>query len=205
MKIFQFRGEGQHLRLTSSKWLALVLALVVVTFQVGIAFAHAHLQSSTILPDATITAVPTTLTLTFGENTSITQSKLQVLDASGKQVDKGDLKVVGATTSVSLGTLTNGKYTVNFRSFTENDNGIVAGNFNFTLAIGGTAVAGTIDGVQESESIAPGVPNTGMGYRSTLSNTPTNNFNLWLGVGLLAALAATIGLVWLKRANRSRG
>lgn len=134
----------------------------------GVAFAHAHLKTATILPDATITAAPATLTLTFTEETSPTETKLSVADASGKQVDKGDLKVDGANATVSLNTLADGKYTVTFRSFTEDDSGIINGTYTFTVASSGAAAAGDASKASQEESggddAAPAVPATGQGY-----------------------------------------
>ncbi|MBN9392243.1 MAG: copper resistance protein CopC [Chloroflexi bacterium] len=132
----------------------------------GVAFAHAHLKTATILPDATITAAPATLTLTFTEETSPTETKLSVADASGKQVDKGDLKVDGANATVSLNTLPDGKYTVTFRSFTEDDSGIINGSYTFTVASGGSAAAGDASKATQQESVgetAPAAPATGEG------------------------------------------
>ena len=130
--------------------LGAVLALVLA--ESGVAFAHARLKSATILPDAVITSVPAALTLTFTEESSPTQTKLQVLDASGKAVDKGDLKVDGANATVSLGTLADGKYTVKFRSFTEEDSAIVEGSYSFTVAKSGTAASGDAGKAAQAES-----------------------------------------------------
>lgn len=154
--------------------LLLFAVMALVLAQSGVAFAHAHLKSATILPDAVVTSAPTTLTLTFTEDTSPTQTRLQVLDASGKAVDKGDLKVDGANATVSLGTLADGKYTVKFRSFTEDDSGIIDGSFNFTVAKGSAAVAGDAAKATQEESggdNAPtGAPATGQGGSAGESN-----------------------------------
>jgi methionine-rich copper-binding protein CopC len=142
-------------------------ALALVLAESGVAFAHAHLKTATILPDATVSAAPATLTLTFGEDTSTTQTKLSVTDASGKVVDKGDLKVDGANATVSLNTLADGKYTVTYRSFTEDDSGIINGSYTFTVASSGAASAGNASKATEQASgggAAPaGAPATGQG------------------------------------------
>lgn len=142
----------------------------------GVAFAHAHLKTATILPDSTVSAAPATLTLTFTEETSPTQTKLSVTDASGKQVDKGDLKVDGANATVSLNPLADGKYTVTFRSFTEDDSGIIDGTYSFTVASGGTAAAGDASKATQQESggdDAPAAPATGEGGLSSDSGSFT--------------------------------
>ena len=162
-------------------------AIALVLTQAGVAFAHAHLKSSTILPNATVTTVPATLSLTFDEETSPTETRLQVVDASGKAVDKGDLKVNGATATVSLGTLADGKYTVNYRSFTEDDGGIVTGSFSFTVAKSGTASAGNLSTATEAESKAPGAPATGIGGGIETDNTsPLGPVFGMAALGLLA-------------------
>jgi methionine-rich copper-binding protein CopC len=142
----------------------------------GFAFAHAHFKSATILPDATLTAAPATLTLTFTEETSPTETKLSVTDAGGKQVDKGDLKVDGANATVSLNTLADGKYTVTFRSFTEDDSGIVNGSYTFTVASSGSAAAGDAAKATQQESggnDAPAAPATGEGGLASESGSFT--------------------------------
>lgn len=170
-----------------------VFALVLA--QAGVAFAHAHLKSSTILPNATVTTVPATLALTFDEETSPTETRLQVVDASGKAVDKGDLKVNGATATVSLGTLADGKYTVNYRSFTEDDGGIVTGSFSFTVAKSGAAAAGNLSTASETESKAPGAPDTGIGGGTEASSTsPLGPVFGLVAVGLLAGAGLLVSL-----------
>jgi methionine-rich copper-binding protein CopC len=149
-----------------------LLLVALLLFQVGIALAHARMKTATILPDAVVTSVPASLTVTFTEETSPTQSKLSVSDASGKQVDKGDLKVDGASVAVSLNTLTNGKYTVKFRSFTEDDGVVVDGQYSFTVASGGTAAPGNVSNATQSESEMPAsTPKTGTGETTQNSLT----------------------------------
>ena len=127
------------------KFGVLLSAALVALFmaQAGLSFAHAHYKSSNIAANATVTSVPASLTVTFDDNTSPTQTKMQVTDASGKPVDKGDLKVNGANVTVSLGTLADGKYTVTYRTLTEDDGGIVNGSFTFTVAKSGATSTGT--------------------------------------------------------------
>lgn len=173
-----FRKDGSLLRTATLKsnpgWYNLTIvallvfaALAFALAESGVAFAHAHLKTATILPNATVSAAPATLTLTFDEDTSPTETKLSVTDASGKAVDKGDLKVVGANATISLNALADGKYTVTFRSFTEEDSGIINGSYTFTVASGGAAAAGDASKATEQESggdTAPaGAPATGQG------------------------------------------
>ncbi len=170
-----------------AKVLGLLLALLVLMLQLGVAFAHARLKSSNILPESTVATAPATLTLTFTEQTSPDQTKVSVTDSSGKQVDKGDLKIKGDTATVSLGTLPNGKYTVTFRTLTEDDGGILNGNFSFT--VGGTATTGDLASAKQEESSVPGAPNAGQGGR--VSSSSNNSLpGDWLAIGLLIGLTA---------------
>ncbi len=139
--------------------------------QVQLTWAHARFKSANIQPDSVVTTVPATLTITFTEETSPTETRLQVLDASGKAADRGDLKVTGATATIGLGTLADGKYTVKFRTFTEDDSNIVEGDYTFTVAKAGTAATGDAskaNQVESGESEQPsGAPATGFGGSST--------------------------------------
>ena len=187
-------------KLTGGLKLLLTAGLLAVFLsQAGLSFAHAHYKSSNIPAEATISSVPAQLTITFGEETSPTQTKVQVTDAGGKQVDKGDLKVDGASVSLSLGTLADGKYTVTYRTLTEDDGGIVNGSFGFVVAKSGTASAGT-GKAQEAESVTTpsAAPATGLGGTQSTGNTTPE-----LIFGLLAiTLFAGVGLVAFRSAGR---
>ncbi|MBN9392318.1 MAG: copper resistance protein CopC [Chloroflexi bacterium] len=158
----------------SNRTLLIAVVGLVVSFlflsQFQLTWAHARFKSANIQPDAVVTTVPATLSVTFSEETSPTQTRLQVLDSAGKAVDKGDLKVDGATATISLNPLTDGKYTVKFRSFTEDDSNIVEGDYSFTVARSGTAAtgdAGKANQVESGETEQPtGAPATGFGGAS---------------------------------------
>ena len=87
-----------------------------------------------------------------------------MLDATGKAVDRGDLKVDGPTVTLGLSTLADGKYNVKYRTLTEDDGGIVEGSFAFTVARSGASSAGT-GKAQENESnqTPSAAPVTGLG------------------------------------------
>ncbi len=185
-------------RSRSSGQLALIAVIgLSVSFlflsQVQVSWAHARFKSANIQPDSVVTTVPATLTITFSEETSPTQTRLQVLDSSGKAVDKGDLKVNGATATLGLGTLADGKYTVKFRTFTEDDSNIVEGDYSFTIAKAGTAAAGDASKANQAESgeteQPAGAPATGFGGNSTTSGEGS-------GSGILAAVSS-LGVICL--------
>jgi len=138
-----------------------LIIIALLALQTGLALAHSRLKSGNILPDSVITAAPASLTLTFTEETSEKETKVSVLDATGKAVDKGDLAVKGDTITLGLNALADGKYTVKFRTFTEDDSGLFEGEFSFTVAKAGTAANGSAAAVKEEELST--APNTGFG------------------------------------------
>jgi hypothetical protein len=83
--------------------------------------------------------------------------------------------VDGTNATVSLNTLADGKYTVTFRSFTEDYSGIVNGSYTFTVASGGTAAAGDASKAtqQSSSGAAPAAPATGEGGLASESGSFT--------------------------------
>lgn len=192
-----FKNSTRFYNLTIAGFVLLAVLMLLLA-ESGVAFAHARLKTATVLPDATVAAAPPSLTLTFTEETSPTQTKLTVNDASGKQVDKGDLKVSGATATVSLGTLASGKYTVTFRSFTEDDSATVDGSYTFT--VGGTAAAGDASKASQEEgggNEAPAAPATGLGGATTSDNGFT--MPALLGLGAIFSFTGVLLLVRRKR------
>ncbi|HEX2910168.1 MAG TPA: copper resistance CopC family protein [Chloroflexia bacterium] len=194
-----------HAKFTRVNFLAVtVLTLTALSFflaQQQFALAHSRFKSANIQPNAVVTSVPATLTVNFTEETSQTQTKLQVLDSSGKQVDKGDLKVNGATATISLGSLQDGQYTVKYRTLTEDDGGIVDGQYNFSVAKSGTASSGDVSKATENESktTPSGAPASGMGGTSSDSS---GSFELVFGLAGLGFLAVTILLIVQKRVRQ---
>ncbi len=176
------------------------LSLIIVALlalQTGLALAHSRLKSGNILPDSVITTAPATLTLTFTEETSQKETKVSVLDASGKAVDKGDLVVKGDTITLGLNALADGKYTVKFRTFTEDDSGLLEGQFSFTIAKGGTAAAGNAGAAKQEELASP--PKAGTGGGSAQSG-----FDPTIPIIILVAGIVVCGGVLLARRRISK-
>lgn len=206
------------LRTRSTAWLnqlALVMVIgLAVSFlflsQVQVSWGHSRFVSANIQPDAVVTTVPATLTVTFDEETSPTQTKLQVLDASGKAVDKGDLKISGAVATLGLGTLADGKYTVKFRTFTEDDSNIVEGEYSFTVAKAGTAASGDAGKANQVESVGSaeqpaGVPATGFGGNqaaSTANSIPL--LEALSGLGIIGLVGLSLSLIVARKRSQSR-
>lgn len=174
--------------------------LTLFLLQFSIALAHSQLKTSSILPNAVLNSSPVTLTLTFTEDTSTDLTKLQVLDSTGKVVDKGDLKVDKDTATISLTTLSDGKYTVKFRTFTEDDSGVVNGEFSFTVAKSGAVSAGDANAVTQTESYDTSLtqlPSTGLGINK-------DSFSLLAPLVLLTSILilASAGFVINRQRNR---
>ncbi len=157
--------------------------------------AHARLVSSNPSAGATLSSQPTTVNVTYGEETSLTKSTLQVFyqkDAASPQVqaDNGDGQVnvndrtkASVTLKPGLGA---GIYTVKWHTLTEDDNGQADGTFTFTV----TGGASTDSGPATTGGSGPTLPTTG---------EPAG----WLpGAGLLAALILLGGLGLRRAAQR---
>ncbi len=196
-----------NVKLVPPKGLTILTSMLVIALsglflvQSQICWAHSRLKSATIQPGAVLTTVPATLSLTFTEETSTDQTKLQVLDSAGKVVDKGDLKVNGATATISLGNLADGSYTVKFRTFTEDDSGIVNGEYSFKVARSESAAAGGAQ-AKEEESVAPSVPASGQGGSSQLERN-SNGPSQLLTLGFISLLIFGAGVsFWRLRSVR---
>jgi methionine-rich copper-binding protein CopC len=139
-----------------------VLTLLLV--QIGAVFAHAMLKTANILPNAVVNRAPERLTMTFtdpiGKGTVI-----MVMDATNKRVDKNDVQLTEDGASVGLNTLANGKYLVKFT--TVDEDGIVEGEYSFTLDPNATPAPGNVAAAMQEEKELPaaagGLPATGVG------------------------------------------
>jgi methionine-rich copper-binding protein CopC len=101
----------------------------------GPAHAHALFAHSEPRVGATVQAAPAELKLWFTEQIEPAFSTVEVLDAAGKRVDKGDAHVDAQDRRllrVSLGTLAAGSYTVVWRVVSE-DSHATRGDFTFRV------------------------------------------------------------------------
>lgn len=111
-------------------WLAFMLCLAP-----GPAFAHAYLVKALPVQRAVVFSPPDRVDLWFNERLEAAFCTLQVLDASGKPVDKGDMQVANDDPkhlSVGLNPLSAGVYTVKFRVLSV-DGHVVTNQFSFTV------------------------------------------------------------------------
>ena len=99
---------------------------------VRIADAHAFLDHADPKVGSTIHEAPSVVTVWMTEKLEPAFSKLQVFDAKGAEVDKKDIKVNGATMTVSLPKLAAGTYHVSWQVVAV-DTHRTSGTFDFTI------------------------------------------------------------------------
>jgi methionine-rich copper-binding protein CopC len=107
-----------------------VLALVLSAAAAGHAYAHAFLDHAQPRVGATVRVAPDKLTLAFNQPIEAAFSTVKVTDAKGQAVDKGDVKVSGASMQVSLVSLGPGDYTVRWRVVSR-DTHVTVGDYVF--------------------------------------------------------------------------
>jgi LPXTG-motif cell wall-anchored protein len=180
-----------------------VVALFASMLLVGTASAHSHYQSSTPADGAVLTAQPDTISATYTEETSLTDTKFDVyyatdssaaprLVASGK-VDVNDRTKVSATLPAGLG---DGVYTVKWHTVTEDDNGMLDGTFSFKVGSGqppastGSTSGGAGPVTGSTNGSASPLPQTG---------NPASALPL---LGLLVALLLSAGFALRRRPVR---
>jgi hypothetical protein len=116
------------------------ISMAVVPMALGLllaatpAFAHAFLERARPAVGSSIQASPPAIVITFTEGVEPHFSQIEVHDASGSRVDKGDVHSDGAETrlAVSLPKLPQGTYTVIWHA-TSVDTHKTEGKFNFTV------------------------------------------------------------------------
>jgi methionine-rich copper-binding protein CopC len=193
-------------RLVSS---ALVLAATLTIIMWGnfalTAEAHAHLKTATLGPDAVVTKSPASITLTFGEESDLKLTQVQVLDASGASVTTGPASVTpndATTWTVNLKAgLADGTYTVKYHTLTDDDGAIVDGSYTFKVAASATATTGatTNDSNEKESGGDAGVPATGQGGTAQTTDSSGTGALGWLSVALAVFVAASAALLWVGR------
>jgi methionine-rich copper-binding protein CopC len=122
----------RYFRLTAGLALAL-LALLMAPQLVG---AHARYDRSDPAADSVVVVAPEQLRVWFTQELVTRGSSLQVVDAAGNRVDRGDSRVDlndpdRKLMLVSLLPLTDGVYTVHWRSLSAEDGDDAEGTFRF--------------------------------------------------------------------------
>ena len=112
-----------------------ILAAAFLLATAGSVFAHAHYRSSTPADGGTVAASPPELSVTYTEGVEPRFSTIEVQDAAGKRVDKGDAHTVPGDNkvfSVGLPALPPGAYKVIWH-VTAVDTHKTEGTFGFTV------------------------------------------------------------------------
>lgn len=117
---------------------AAVLACAGVLVSASLAGAHALLERSVPAGGAVLQSAPADVTLTFTEVPEPSLSVVHVLDSAGRHVDPGGAQPVpGAPLElrVPLGALSNGVYTVTWRTVSRVDGHVTGGSFAFGVGV----------------------------------------------------------------------
>jgi hypothetical protein len=109
-----------------------ILILTLSLASISLAQAHAFLNHADPKVGSTVSAIPTQVTVWMTEDLEGAFSKLQVLDAKGTEVDKKDVKVSGATMTVSVPNLPPGTYKVRWSAVAV-DTHHTTGTFTFKV------------------------------------------------------------------------
>jgi methionine-rich copper-binding protein CopC len=99
------------------------------------ALAHGMLQQATPRAGSTVRAAPPAVRLTFSEKIEPAFSAIEVSNAAGERVDRGDLTLdakTGQALQVGLAPLEPGTYTVKWRAVAV-DTHATTGSFTFTV------------------------------------------------------------------------
>jgi hypothetical protein len=108
-----------------------ILILILSLAAISLAEAHAFLDHADPRVGSAVSP-PTQVTVWMTEELEGAFSKLQVFDAKGTEVDKKDVKVNGATMTVSVPTLVAGTYKVIWKAVAV-DTHHTTGTFTFTV------------------------------------------------------------------------
>ncbi|MGA7456962.1 MAG: copper homeostasis periplasmic binding protein CopC [Methyloceanibacter sp.] len=112
--------------------IAVSLALIAST----VAFAHAHLESTTPAADAILPTAPAEVAIVLSEEIEPKFSTIEVTDAHGTRVDKDDVHLASDNAKrliVSLQPLDPGSYKVDWK-VTSVDTHKTHGSFSFKVA-----------------------------------------------------------------------
>lgn len=117
------------------RWMWLLLLAALMLMVTSAASAHTRLERSVPAADSAVGSSPPRVTLWFTERLEPAFSKVQVLNADDKQVDKDDARVNpddGKQIEVSLPELAPGTYRVHWRVLSV-DSHVNEGDFTFDV------------------------------------------------------------------------
>jgi copper transport protein len=190
---------------------ALALILGVTLAAPGDASAHALLQSADPAAGSTVASAPAAVTITFGEAPDPRLSSVKVLDAGGRDMAGGPVGGVAGRPDqlrLPLKPLSDGVYTVSWRTVSAVDSHVAAGSYAF-----GVGVAPAPTGPQSEAQVTspsgspPGVIGRWSLYLGlvmlfgasfvglAIDRRPRRAVIRLAGLGWLAAVAGTLAVV----------
>lgn len=170
----------------------------------GTAFGHAELETASPPPGGAVTALPSSITLTFSEEVKPGAVAVQVFGPNGDRVDAGDADVdltdpERVTVRVSLFAGGPGEYSVHWETVSNTDGDSASGDFAFTVSAQQGASPAASFGTPETTNIdpepTPTAENNGNPLAATDGDFDSRAFAISVGAGLLA-LAAIVAF-WL--------
>ncbi len=120
--------------------------------------AHAILVRSAPDANAVLARAPAQVELFFSESVDPNFSMIKVLDTNGKQVDANDARVDtanGMHMTISLGSLSDGVYTVEYAVVSASDGHATSGAFPFAVGNVGTETFTGVQSASSSSSLSP--------------------------------------------------
>ncbi|MCC7165667.1 MAG: copper resistance protein CopC [Anaerolineae bacterium] len=190
----------------------MVLAVLASTALVPLAQAHAEPQSCTPAIDSTVETAPDKIVCTTTQSMDPDASKLEVFDASGMPVDKGDSAVDlndpdRKTISVSFDTakMPEGVYTVKWATLSTEDNEAEEGEFTFTIGSpsGAQPTAAATSAAEPTATVAAPEPTAAPAPSAPATTLPTTGAAMSnLGFVLIALIG--LGLVGFGLMGRAR-
>jgi copper transport protein len=120
----------------------LTVLLLYCAWAVTPVLAHALLLRSNPAANAVLAQAPAQVELFFSETVEPSLSTISVFDSSGRAVDLGDVRVDPndpTRMTVSVGSLTDGVYTVAWKAISATDGHLTSGSFPFAIGSGSAA------------------------------------------------------------------
>jgi len=188
---------------------ALALALSALVAGAGIADAHAVLESTTPEQGSELTAAPTSVTLTFGEDVTVGPRSLAVINSAGDRVDdahvthpggRGDAVAIGLRSG-----LPKGSYSVVWRVVSA-DSHPVSGVFSYGYGVPPGAATDVRFATDLATAVAHGTFRA-IGYAGLLVLLGTAFFIavLWTGEPAAGAVRRVLQVSWLATAVGALG
>ncbi len=189
---------GLHRGLSGPFAAVVLLVLFLLGLAAGPALAHDELSSSNPADNATLSAVPATVELTFSSVPSGIGATVQVLDAQGEDWADGPVRIVDNTAvqAVRAGAPA-GAYTVNWR-VVSSDSHPIEGVLEFSADAGAAAEP---DAAGTAVPIAPGEDDEETAQTAGVSDFP---WSIIVMIAVLLALAVALGVTARKRLRQTR-